>query len=610
MPPPLPEPIDTLTADLGRLAAGTHHDPHGVLGPHLQGEGLVRVLLHIPMAARVEIEGGLAATRVRATDFFTWVGDPASLPRHYRVTWWDDGGFPLQQADPYSFIEPLLTDHDLYLFNEGRHFGLWQTLGARPATIDGVEGVVFAVWAPDAVRVSVVGPFCRWDGRRFPMRSRGASGVWELFLPGVGALELYKYEIRNRVTGALHLKSDPLARASERRPATASIVAPPPAHAFADQDWLAARAGSRWWHAPVSIYEVHLGAWRRRPDGSVPGYRELADQLADYVAGLGFTHVELMPITEYPLDESWGYQPTGYFAPTGRYGDADDLRYLVDRCHRAGVGVLLDWVPGHFPRDAHGLARFDGSALYEYADPRLGSHPDWGTLVFNYGRNEVRSFLLSSARYWIEEFHFDGLRVDAVASMLYLDYSRQPGEWLPNPHGGNENLDAIAFLQDLNRMTHGEFPGTITIAEESTAWPGVSRPVHHGGLGFSMKWNMGWMHDSLEYFRRDPVHRRHHHNLLTFGLSTPSARTSCCRCPTTRSCTSRARCSAACRATTGSASPTCACCWRGSGPTRARSCCSWGASSPRPPNGTRRCRCRGGCSSTPSTAACAPWSAT
>jgi 1,4-alpha-glucan branching enzyme len=518
MPTPLPDPIDTLAADLGRLAAGTHHDPHGVLGPHPQGEGRVRVLLHIPMAARVELEGGRVATRVRSTDFFTWSGDATSLPRHYQVTWWDDGGFPQVQADPYSFVEPLLTDHDLYLFNEGRHFGLWKTLGARPATIDGVDGVVFAVWAPDAVRVSVVGPFCRWDGRRFPMRSRGASGVWELFLPGVGPLELYKYEIRNRVTGALHLKSDPLARASERRPATASIVVAPPAHEFADQDWMAGRARFDWQHAPVSIYELHLGSWRRGPDDAFLNYRELADQLVPWVRDCGFTHVELMPITEHPLDDSWGYQATGYFAPTSRHGSPDDLRYFIDTCHRAGIGVLLDWVPGHFPRDAHGLANFDGSALYEYADPRKAEHKDWGTLVFNYERHEVRSFLVSSALYWLEEFHFDGLRVDAVASMLYLDFSRRQGDYVPNRYGGNHNLEAIDFIRELNTVVHGRCPGAVVIAEESTDWAMVSRPADAGGLGFSMKWNMGWMHDTLAYFSQDPLYRPHHHDKLTFGM--------------------------------------------------------------------------------------------
>jgi 1,4-alpha-glucan branching enzyme len=459
---------------------------------------------------------GSAFARHGDSDLFLWHGERTGLPAHYTVHIRYGRGTLEERVDPYSF-GPLLDPGVLQAFGAGGHSTAHRFLGAHAMVVDGVAGTRFAVWAPDAERVSVVMDQNQWDGRCLPARVRGATGVWELFVPGVGAGTLYKFEIRNRHDGSISLKADPFGRAQELRPRTASIVPAPPDYAWGDDAWLRARARWEWWHAPVSIYEVHLGSWRRRADGSVASYRDCAHQLVEYATALGFTHVELMPITEYPLDESWGYQPTGYFAPTGRHGSADDLRYLIDCCHRAGIGVLLDWVPGHFPRDAHGLARFDGSALYEYADPRQGSHPDWGTLVFNYGRHEVCSFLLSSARYWLEEFHFDGLRVDAVASMLYLDYSRRPGEWLPNQHGGNENLDAIAFLQALNRMTHQEFPGSLTIAEESTAWPGVSRPVHHGGLGFSMKWNMGWMHDTLEYFRRDPVYRRHHHNLLTFG---------------------------------------------------------------------------------------------
>ncbi|MDQ1303654.1 MAG: 1,4-alpha-glucan branching enzyme, partial [Pseudomonadota bacterium] len=374
----------------------------------------------------------------------------------------------------------------------------------------------FAVWAPEAERVSIVGDFNQWDGRCHPMRVRGSSGVWELFVPGL-TTTIYKYEIRNRHSGELRLKCDPYARESELRPATASIARPLTAYAWQDDEWMRTRADWQWLHKPVSIYEVHLGSWRQDAGHGPLSYRAAAETLVPYAADLGFTHLELMPLTEHPLDESWGYQPVGYFAATSRFGSPDDLRYLVDSCHRAGLGVILDWVPGHFPRDNHGLAQFDGSPLYEYSDPRKGSHPDWGTLVFNYDRHEVRSFLLSSARFWLEEFHVDGLRVDAVASMLYLDYSRRPGQWLPNRHGGNENLEAMSFLRELNTMTHRDFPGSITIAEESTAWPGVSRPVDLGGLGFSMKWNMGWMHDTLKYLCMDPVHRRHHHDLLTFG---------------------------------------------------------------------------------------------
>jgi 1,4-alpha-glucan branching enzyme len=390
-------------------------------------------------------------------------------------------------------------------------------LGAHPARIDGIDGVRFAVWAPNAERVSVVGLFCEWDGRRLPMRVLGGSGIWELFLPGLAVGEIYKFEILSRHTGEVVLKTDPFARAMEMRPATASIVTDPASYAWQDTDWMRARPGQDWLHSPASIYEVHAGSWQRREDGGFVGYRELASQLIPYVQRLGFTHIELLPVNEHPLDDSWGYQTTGYFAPTSRFGPPDDLKYFIDCCHRAGIGVLLDWVPAHFPRDSHGLARFDGTALYEYEDPRKGEHQDWGTYIFNYERHEVKSFLLASACYWLEEYHFDGLRVDAVASMLYLDFARGTN-FVPNRHGGRENLEAVEFLRTLNATTHARAPGTITMAEESTDWPMVSRPVDAGGLGFSMKWNMGWMHDTLDYFKRDPVHRRFHHNELTFGM--------------------------------------------------------------------------------------------
>jgi 1,4-alpha-glucan branching enzyme len=502
---------------VARLLAARHHDPFAVLGRHpLPGGGtLVRVFSPATVAVTLP-EAGAALARLGDTDLFEYRGDGRGLPARYRVRRELDGGAVVERVDPYCF-PPLLPEQELTAFNEGRHWHAWWLLGAHALAVDGVAGVRFAVWAPDAERVSVVGPFNGWDGRCHPMRSRGGSGVWELFLPGLAAGELYKYEIRNRASGELLLKSDPYARQAELRPATASVVAAPAAHEWGDAGWLAARAAAPWLHAPFSAYEVHLGSWRRRADGGFLGYREIAEQLAPWVRDMGFTHVELLPVTEHPLDESWGYQPSGYFAPTRRFGEPDDLRWFVDRMHRAGLGVILDWVPGHFPKDAHGLARFDGSALYEYADPRKGEHADWGTLVFNYDRNEVRSFLLSSALYWLKEFHFDGLRVDAVASMLYLDYSREPGEWHPNVHGGNENLEAVAFLRRLNELTHAECPGSVMIAEESTAWPAVSRPAHAGGLGFSMKWNMGWMHDTLDYLGHDPVHRRYHHGRLTFG---------------------------------------------------------------------------------------------
>jgi 1,4-alpha-glucan branching enzyme len=493
-----------------------HHDPFELLGRHPVGRDKVVVRALLPHTTVVRIaESDLAMTRVGDSDLFEWRGPGQLVPARYRLHTVASDGTADERFDPYCF-PPLLQDEDLSRFNTGLHTSAYHFMGSHHVTAEGIAGVHFAVWAPEAERVSVVGDFNRWDGRCHPMRVRGTSGVWELFIPGLQTT-IYKYEIRNRHSGELLLKCDPYAREAELRPATASIARSLPAHIWQDSEWMSARASWKWLHAPVSIYEVHMGSWRYGPDHAPLGYRAAADILVPYAAGLGFTHLELMPLTEHPLDESWGYQPVGYFAATCRFGSPDDLRYLIDTCHRAGLGVILDWVPGHFPRDSHGLARFDGSPLYEYSDPRKGSHPDWGTLVFNYDRREVRSFLLSSARFWLEEFHVDGLRVDAVASMLYLDYSRRPGQWLPNQHGGNENLEAVSFLRELNAMTHRDFPGSITIAEESTAWPGVSRPVDLGGLGFSMKWNMGWMHDTLKYLSMDPVYRKHHHDLLTFG---------------------------------------------------------------------------------------------
>jgi len=395
---------------------------------------------------------------------------------------------------------------------------MWERLGSQLRTIEGVAGTYFAVWAPNAARVSVVGDWNGWDGRMHPMRMLYPNGIWEVFLPGVGRGARYKYEIRSSTDGSVFLKADPCAQYAELPPATASVVWDG-AYAWGDRDWMTARVGADGGlDRPMSIYEVHLESWRHRPDGRVLTYRELGDELVDYVKDMGFTHIELMPVLEHPFSGSWGYQVTGFFAATSRFGPPEDLKYFVDRCHQQGIAVLLDWVPGHFPKDAHALARFDGTALYEHADPRQGEHRDWGTLVFNYGRNEVRNFLLASALFWLEEYHIDGLRVDAVASMLYLDYSRQPDEWVPNRFGGRENLDAAEFLREMNQLTHALHPGTVTIAEESTAWPGVSRPVYVGGLGFTYKWNMGWMHDILEYSKKDPVHRRWAHNLVTFSL--------------------------------------------------------------------------------------------
>ncbi len=411
----------------------------------------------------------------------------------------------------------MLTDLDLHLHAEGTHYRAWLKMGAHPTTHNGVEGAHFAVWAPNATAVSVVGDFNGWDARKHPMKPHRNSGIWQTFIPGLRPGDIYKYEVRGR-NGYCQQKADPYGFAAELRPKSASRVWDLRQYRWNDADWLARRRETDWLHRPISIYEVHLGSWRRKPNGDFLTYTELADKLIPYALDLGYTHIELLPITEHPFDGSWGYQTIGYYAPTARYGTPDDFRAFVDRCHQAGLGVILDWVPAHFPKDAHGLAYFDGTHLYEHSDPRQGEHRDWGTLIFNFGRHEVRSFLLSNALFWAEEYHADGLRVDAVASMIYLDYSRKPGEWIPNKYGGRENLEAVAFLRKFNEVMHAECPGILTIAEESTAWPMVSRPTYVGGLGFSLKWNMGWMHDTLQYIARDPVHRKYHHNELTFSL--------------------------------------------------------------------------------------------
>jgi 1,4-alpha-glucan branching enzyme len=504
-------------ADVRRLLSGRLHDPRLVLGAHPGAGGNVVVRVHLPFADSAElIEPAAAMTRVGTSALFEWRGPRDLLTMPYRVRWKAVAGAWNEQLDPYAF-PPSIDQHDLDRFKAGDHCRAFEFLGAHIRRHGDVDGVRFSVWAPNAERVSVVGHFNQWDGRCHPMIVRGDTGVWELFVPELRDGELYRYEIRNRESGELRIKSDPYAAAIENRPANASFTTLESHFEWRDDDWLAARRRRQWQREPVSIYEVHLGSWRRGAHGEFLNYRDLAQQLGSYVVELGFTHVELLPITEHPLDDSWGYQCTGYFAPTRRHGDPDDLRAFVAEMHRLGIGVILDWVPGHFPKDDHALARFDGTPLYEYADVQKGEHPDWGTLVFDYGRNEVRSFLLSSAIYWLDEFHFDGLRVDAVASMLYLDYSRDPGQWTPNFHGGNENLEAIAFLRRLNELTHGVCEGSMTLAEESTAWPRVSHPTYHGGLGFSFKWNMGWMHDTLAYMSKDSIHRRFHHNLLTFG---------------------------------------------------------------------------------------------
>jgi len=502
--------------DLQLLIQARHHDPFRYLGRHDDGtQSTLRV--YRPHCRQITIkESEQMLIRLEGSDLFQWTGAAVELPEHYRLECLDEDNISRLIHDPYAFA-PSISDYDLHLFGEGRHLHAYNFLGAHVMSVEGVQGVRFATWAPNAERVSVIGDFNHWDGRTHPMRSRGGSGVWEIFIPDLGAGTIYKYEIRNRDSGQVGQKADPYGQGSELRPHTASVVQTSD-YEWQDAGWIARREEQHWLHHPMSVYEVHLGSWQRDEQGQFLNYRELARRLVEYVNRLGFTHIELLPVTEHPLDASWGYQTVGYFSPTRRFGEPDDFRWFVDHCHQHGIGVLLDWVPAHFPRDQHGLAYYDGSALYEHADPRRGEHPDWGTLIYNYGRNEVRNFLISSAIYWLKEFHIDGLRVDAVASMLYLDYSREGQDWLPNIHGGNENLEAIDFIRELNSVTHGQHPGTVVLAEESTAWPAVTRPTSMGGLGFSMKWNMGWMHDTLVYFSKQPVHRSYHHDQLTFGL--------------------------------------------------------------------------------------------
>ena len=505
--------------DLERLVRREHNDPHSILGAHPQPGGVViRALRPAAAGVRAVVDGdAVTLEQVHPGGVFEGVVEGAELPLAYRleVDYPDIGTVEID--DPYRF-GPTIGDLDLHLIGEGRHEELWDRLGAHVRELDGVLGTSFAVWAPAARAVSVVGDFNHWDAHLHPMRSLGASGIWELFIPGVGDGAVYKYEILTQ-DGEIRLKADPIAFATEVPPKTASVVHRS-AHVWQDEDWLAARREARPMAGPMSIYEVHLGSWRLNPlEGNRSlNYLELADELAAYVLDMGFTHIELLPVMAHPFTGSWGYQVTGYFAPSPRFGSPDDFRTFVDRLHGHGVGVILDWVPAHFPRDDFALARFDGTALYEHADPRRGSHPDWGTLVFNYGRHEVRNFLVANALYWLREFHADGIRVDAVASMLYLDYSREDGQWVPNQFGGNEDLDAVGFLKELNEVLHGREPGAVSAAEESTAWPGVSRPTYLGGLGFGFKWNMGWMHDTLGYFQQDPVYRRWHHHELTFSL--------------------------------------------------------------------------------------------
>jgi 1,4-alpha-glucan branching enzyme len=520
-------PITDATA-VDRLAEGSWGEPFSVLGPHRENAGRREALVirtMQPAATRVDLvreddTTPIEMARVHPSGLYeaTLPGAPADARYRFRVTWPDESVSELD--DPYRFPR-VLGDLDLYHFGEGRHVRAFEKLGSHLMTLEGVEGAHFAVWAPHAVRVSVVGPFNGWDGRVHVMRKLVPNGLWELFVPGLKKGEPYKYEIRSTVYGAVFLRSDPYARYAEVPPATASVVWDASEYRWRDSEWMEQRARwNHWYDRPMSVYEVHLGSWARVPEegNRFLTYRELAARLIPYVKEMGFTHVELLPVMEHPFLGSWGYQVTGFFATSSRFGPPEDFKWFVDECHVNGIGVILDWVPGHFPKDAHGLGRFDGTSLYEHEDPRQGEHREWGTFIFNYGRNEVRNFLLSNALFWLEEYHADGLRVDAVASMLYLDYSREPGEWVPNKYGGRENLDAVEFFRQMNELTHAQAPGSITVAEESTSWPAVSRPVYVGGLGFSYKWNMGWMHDMLEYAKRDPIHRRWMQHLVTFSM--------------------------------------------------------------------------------------------
>ncbi|MGA8224846.1 MAG: 1,4-alpha-glucan branching protein GlgB [Candidatus Acidiferrales bacterium] len=530
------EPRDSFRDEMERLVHGQHSDPFHILGPHWtgdQGQRSLSIRVFRPAAVEIGViwDGNMEPAFAQqihpagvfeanlSADFVHRRDDEVSGPGAYRLRIRFADGATMETFDPYAF-PPLLTDYDLHLSGEGTHYLNYEKLGAHVREVGGIRGVHFGVWAPNAHRVSVVGDFNTWDGRVHAMRSRGLTGIWEIFIPGLDEGTIYKFEILGRDGNYLGLKSDPYGFAAEVRPKSASVVCNIDRYRWNDSGWLQARSSRDWLHAPMTIYELHLGAWRRRADEGNRWltYRELADELIPYAKHMGFTHIELMPVMEHPLDASWGYQTVGYFGVTSRFGSPADFMHFVDRCHQEGLGVILDWTPAHFPRDGHGLAYFDGTHLYEHADPRRGAHPDWGTLVFNYGRNEVQNFLISNALFWVDKYHIDGLRVDAVASMLYLDYSRKPGEWIPNPFGGRENLEAIAFIKHLNEVLHTRHPGALMIAEESTSWPAVSRPTFMGGLGFDLKWNMGWMNDTLRYIALDPLHRRYHHNELTFSM--------------------------------------------------------------------------------------------
>jgi 1,4-alpha-glucan branching enzyme len=500
--------------ELDRLVSGAHHNPHGVLGAHPRPDGTTVIRTLRPEAATASVVAGRARTPMqRVHDGGVFEALVEGPPSDYRIEV-SYGDQTHRVDDPYRWL-PTLGEVDLHLIGEGRHENLWQALGAHVRTYDTpggpVTGTSFAVWAPNARGVRLIGDFDYWDGRALPMRVLGSSGVWEIFVPDVGDGCRYKFQILG-ADNVWRDKADPMAFGTETPPATASVVTTS-RYEWSDDEWITARAATQWHKAPMSIYEVHIGSWKMGLS-----YRELAEELVDYVVDSGFTHVEFLPVAEHPFGGSWGYQVSSYYAPSARFGRPDDFRYLVDKLHQAGIGVIVDWVPAHFPKDAFALGRFDGTALYEHGDPRRGEQPDWGTFVFNFGRSEVRNFLVANALYWLEEYHIDGLRVDAVASMLYLDYSRKDGEWVPNIHGGRENLEAVAFLQEMNATVYKRVPGAITIAEESTSWPGVTRATHLGGLGFGFKWDMGWMHDTLSYISHPPIYRQYHHNELTFSM--------------------------------------------------------------------------------------------
>lgn len=510
--------------DIRRILRVEHSDPHNVLGAHPvrigRKDGLILRFYH-PDATSAEVIIGEETLPLKQTQepglFWIWLPD-RSLPLNYLIRFNFPTGLSWTVDPPYRFM-PTLGDQDLHFVGEGKHYDLYEKMGAHPRVIDGVAGVSFAVWAPNAKRVSVIGDFNNWDGRVFPMRSMGTSGIWELFVPGLEQGSFYKYEIKSNADD-IRIKTDPFAFFMEIRPGSASVLWNLEDYKWGDREWIERRSRINHFSSPMNVYEVHLGSWMRIPEegNRWATYREIVGRLIDHLKKYGFTHVELMPIMEHPFDASWGYQVTGYYAPTSRFGTPDDFKFFVDTLHQNNIGVILDWVPAHFPKDDYSLRLFDGTALYEHDDPKQGEHRDWGTLIFNYGRNEVRNFLVSNALFWLDKYHIDGLRVDAVASMLYLDYSRSEGEWIPNIYGGNENLEAIEFIKEFNAMVYGKFQGCFTVAEESTAWTGVTTPTYLGGLGFGFKWDMGWMHDTLNYFSKDPVYRSFHHNDLTFSM--------------------------------------------------------------------------------------------